>query len=67
MTPEQKAWIDNASYEELLRKWRFTDSSEEYFQGELGEYFARVMGERRDSMSHRDKINASKRVGWDKP
>lgn len=66
MTPEQKKWVDNASYEELLHKWRFTDLSEEYFQGELGGYFARVMATRRDAMTVREKVGASKRVGWDR-
>ena len=35
MTDEQKRWIDNASYEELLRKWRFTPSGDPIFTVEL--------------------------------
>lgn len=65
MTDEQKAWIDNASLEELLRRWRFAKAGEDdIFQGEAGKYFADVM------FLHRKAdlagwVTASKRVGWD--
>ena len=38
MKPEEKAWIDNANYIQLLRKWRFTVTppGESIFSGESG-------------------------------
>ena len=65
---EYKEWIDNASYEEMLYRWRFapSDSSSPWFQGDVGEYYAQIMFRKRDA----DKwgaVMASKRVGWRKP
>jgi len=64
MTPEQKAWIDGASYEQLLRHFRFAESGDPMFQGEAGTYYAEVMGRRRheDPGEH---VRASKAIGWD--
>ncbi len=65
MTPEQKAWIDNASLDDLLRRWRFAKAGEdEIFQGDTGTYYAKVL-----FVDHRDRsperwTAASKRVGW---
>jgi len=61
MTPEQKEWIDNASYEELLRKWRFSNSDNTIFQGDCGLYYKDVMMEKRDKC---DAVAVSKAVGW---
>lgn len=65
MTDEQRAWIDGASYEALLARWRFAPVGDPMFQGETGDYFAKVMGERReiDPSAH---VSASKAIGWDK-
>lgn len=30
---ELKNWIDNATYQELLRKWRFSPSGDPFFIG----------------------------------
>ena len=46
MTPEQKEWIDTASHEDLLRKWRNVDLGDPIFQGECGAYFTRIMYDR---------------------
>lgn len=43
MNPEHKKWIDNANYEQLLRRWRFAPSGDEIFQGESGQYYKEVM------------------------
>ena len=65
MTNNQREWIDNATYDELLHKWRFTTTSEAIFNGAYGEYFAAVMAERRKGMTTQEKVFASKRVGWE--
>jgi hypothetical protein len=62
MTPMQKEWIDNASYEELLTRWRFAPVGSEWFQGECGEYYSKVMNEKKKQCDH---VKASKNVGWD--
>ena len=65
MTPEQKAWIDNASYEQLLHKWRFAPLGDSWFQGECGEYYSKVMSEKRNANSD-EHIQASKSIGWER-
>lgn len=63
MNERTKRWIDAASYEELLNKWRFASVGDPMFQGEIGEYYSKVMAEKRKTADH---IQASKSVGWDK-
>jgi len=38
MTPEQKSWIDNASYQELIDKVRTEPVESEWFEGRTGDY-----------------------------
>jgi hypothetical protein len=65
MTKEQKDWIDNASYEQLLRKWRFAPLGDKMFQGVVGDYYAMVMSKKR-SEDEDAAIQSSKRIGWEK-
>ena len=57
-----KKWIDEASYETLLRKWRFAPLGDPMFQGDMGRYYAEVMFRKRDECDH---VQASKNVGWE--
>ena len=66
LTEERKKWIDEMSYEQLLSKWRFAPAGDTLFQGETGEYFAKVMKEKRDSVSNEEHVATSKRLGWEK-
>jgi hypothetical protein len=61
MNEQIKHWIDSASYETLLRKWRFAPVGDPMFQGETGDYYTKVMREKRESA---DQAQASKNVGW---
>ncbi len=54
-------WIDNATYETLLRIWRFAKLGDPRLQGEQGEYFSKIMAEKRAKCNH---VQASKNVGW---
>jgi len=64
MTAEEKAWIDNASIYELLRRWRFSPIGDPYFQEkERTNYFQKVMGEKR-SADNDAWVRASKDLGW---
>lgn len=64
MNEAQKNWIDNASYEDLLRKVRFARIGDEMFIGELGDYFIKVMREKRAEIGDAGHTTASKRIGW---
>ena len=60
---EMKAWINSASYEALLRRWRFEPSGSPWFKDEMGDYYAKVMKEKREANPD-EHIAASKRIGW---
>lgn len=62
--PEMKEWIDNASYEALLSRWRNAPAGDPFFQGEVGEYYKKVMGDRRVEVGDAEHVPASKRIGW---
>ena len=63
MTPDQKAWIDGASHYTLLAKWRFAPAGEPIFQGEAGDYYKKIMAERRDA-DPGQAVENSKAIGW---
>ena len=63
MNEQTKKWIDNASYQDLLAKWRFAPIGDPMLQGEIGEYYSKVMFAKRYECDH---VQASKNVGWDK-
>jgi len=60
---EMRQWIDGASYEELLRKWRHAPAGSPYFRGEIGKYYAEKMKEKRDA-DPAGAVAASKNIGW---
>ena len=55
-------WIDGASYEELLRRWRHSADGDPIFQGEIGRHYSKVLTQRRAEMS--DPVATSKKIGW---
>lgn len=62
MKPEHKAWIDNASAVELLRKWRFAELGDPMFQDyETTEYYQNMMNAKIATYA---PGYVSKRVGW---
>ena len=65
MTPETKAWIDNASYEDLLRKWRFASTGDPLLQGDAGKHFQEVMKRKRAEVGDEGHVRASKEIGWE--
>jgi len=62
-TSQMMKWIDDASYENLLRKWRFTPSGSPYFEGEVGEYYIKIMTEKKEA--HPNSVQVSKDIGWE--
>ena len=63
LTIENKAAIDEMTYEQLLRRWRFSPSGDPWFQGETGEYWSKRMKELRQK-NPSGHVAASKRIGW---
>lgn len=61
---EMKKWIDAASYSQLLSRWRFAPVGSPWFQGEIGDYFAKVMREKRKHISDAEHSGISKTLGW---
>lgn len=64
MTSEQKQWIDAASYEQLLRRWRMAPAGDLMFQGDTGDYYAQVIAKKRAEAGVAAHVAASKAIGW---
>ncbi len=65
MTPkEMMKWIDNATYEQLLSKWRFAEIGSLWFQGEVGNHYQKVMAKKRKEVGQAEHVRASKSIGW---
>ena len=66
MTAREKDWIDKASYEALLRRWRFEiTGSTGIFTGESAAYYAEVMRKKGEELGPIGRVEASKAVGWE--
>ncbi len=64
MDQEIKDWIDKASYEDLLRKWRFAPVGSPFFVGEEGNYYSKIMADKK-AVDHNEAVRASKTIGWE--
>ena len=62
-TEELIAWIDQASYEDLLRKWRFAPAGDPFFKDEVGRHYKAVMAQRRNEVGPKAHVAASKAIG----
>ncbi len=63
-TNAEKDWIDNATYQELLRRWRHAPVGDPMFQGDTGDYYSKVMAEKRSAVGPVAAVAASKAIGW---
>ena len=70
---EMKRWIDGATYEQLLSKWRFAPVGSHWFRNEIGDYYSKVMAEKRDALEKLPSASGgigtvasdvSKLIGW---
>lgn len=66
MNEKQKEWIDNASYEDLLRRWRFAPLGDTIFQEESGKYYVLKIGSKRIEIGNNAHVAASRKIGWGK-
>ncbi len=64
MNESLKNEIDTMSYESMLRLWRFAPDGHPMFQGEVGEYYSKVMGEKRNKLADGVAAAISKLIGW---
>jgi hypothetical protein len=65
LTPENKAYIDNLSYVQLLSRWRFAPMGDPWFQDETGRYWGERMAQLQDEPGGNDRhVSASKYLGW---
>jgi zona occludens toxin (predicted ATPase) len=58
-------WIDTAPYYDLLCKWRFAKPGDPFFVGEVGQYYSKVISEKRNQ-NPEEHVAASKHMGWEK-
>ena len=66
MTPEQKAWIDNATYEMMLERVRYAPVGDPLFvrDTEVSKYFDTRCAQLRKEVGDAGHTAASKRIGW---
>lgn len=63
MTAETKKSINSMSYEDMLSLWRNVPVGHSYFQGEIGDYYGKVMYEKKNKLSSMEQVTASKNIG----
>ena len=63
---EHKNWIDGATYEEMLRRLRFSPAGDPLFIGDTGKYFSDVLKEKKEKVGQAEAAVVSKKVGWDR-
>jgi len=61
---EMLKWIDSATYEELMYRWRFAPASDPFFQGEVGDYYKRKLLEKKRGIPQEKQVAISKKLGW---
>jgi len=66
-TQEAKQKIDDSSYERLLSHWWYAPAGDPMFVGEIGEYYTKVMSEKRQAVGPGAAVAASKAIVWDAP
>jgi hypothetical protein len=60
---EMKQWIDDTSFEELLRHLRTAPADDSLLQGVIDSYYNKVLEEKR-KVNPKEAVAASKRIGW---
>lgn len=65
INPAHKKWIDEASYQALLERWRNAPVGDSIFQGATGDYYAEAMKKRRAEVGDDEHVRASKNIGWE--
>lgn len=64
MTDREKLdWINQASFEDLLRKWRFAPAGDPFLKGHIGDHFNKIYCQRRNSLDPGEFTRISKKIG----
>ncbi len=63
MEESTKASIDSMDYESMLSLWRNAPVGHPMFQGETGDYYSKVMAEKRKAVGPAEHVRASKNIG----
>jgi len=64
-TEEMIRWIDNASYYDLLRRWRFAPSGDPFFCTDVVcDHYKNRMIELGKEIGHDEGVRISKLIGW---
>jgi len=61
---KMKEWIDQASYGELLRRWRMAPVGSPWFAGEPGGYYWAALKAKRLAVGEQEHVRVSKAIGW---
>lgn len=61
MNEDDRRWIDEASYEDLLRRWRYAPPGDPIFVGETGQHYLEQM-RARGSADLDAAVAASKKI-----
>ena len=65
LTRNLKQKIRAMDYMSMLYAWRFTRSVDDnIFQGESGDYFAKWMDKKRETIGNKKHVQISKMIGW---
>jgi hypothetical protein len=64
MIKQHKEWIDEATYKELLTRWRNASVGDTIFQDDTGTYYAKVMAQKKALIPPEQAIAVSKQIGW---
>ena len=57
-------WVDNATYSQLLERWRHAPAGDEMFVGEFARYYSNVMHEKKLMLDDGMAVQISKEIGW---
>ena len=66
MDEDIKLEIDQLSYEDMVRKIRFSPVGDFMFVGEASDYLFTRYKKLRSELSQEEKTGVSKSIGWDK-
>ncbi len=61
---EMKQWVDNATYEMLLLKWRDSPFDDPFFWGEMGEYYLQTIIDKRSEVGEEEHKRVLARLSW---
>lgn len=64
MTAQTRIRIDKMTYAEMLRQVRYSPAGDPMFLGETGAYFYQIFAEKRNAVSHENRVRISKEIGW---